>query len=84
MTEIASDLFSWAERLPPEKVVSFRSKREELPRWHAISLQPLAGYDRAVARQRGKLAPAPILPFPRRHPASPGTYMPASVEGVRA
>lgn len=76
MTDIASDLFDWAARRPPEKVVQFLDKRKSLPRWQAIRLKPLAGYDRAVARESGEMPPAPILRFARPHPVSPGSYPP--------
>lgn len=70
MTDIATDLFAWAESRPPESVVQFLDKRKTLPRWQSIRLKPLAGYDRAVARENGEMPPAPILAFPRRCPAS--------------
>lgn len=72
MTEIPADLFAWADR--PQTVVDFRSRRERLPRYER--LHPLRHYDRAVARQRGEMPPAPIIAFPDRHPASPGSYSP--------
>lgn len=76
MSDFPTDLFDWANSRPPETVIDFATRRERLPRWHQIRMQPLAGYDRAVARQRGQLQPAPILPFPPLHPASPGSYTP--------
>lgn len=76
MTDIASDLFDWAARRPPEKVVHFLEKRKSLPRWQAIRLKPLAGYDRAVAHQSGQLPPAPnaagpacLMDIGRRRPS---------------
>lgn len=74
MIDIAPDLFAWADSQPPQVVVDFLARRETLFRWqHA---HPLAGYDRRVARREGRLAPAPILHFPRRHPVSAGAYSP--------
>lgn len=76
MTDIATDLFAWAENQPHRSVVQFLDKRKTLPRWQAIRLKPLAGYDRAVARENGEMPPAPILRFPRPHLASPGSCPP--------
>lgn len=74
MIDIPPDLFAWAERRPPEKVVDFDARKKTLPRWHRLRLKPLAYYDRAVARQRGQLPPCPVIAFPVPHPASPGSY----------
>jgi hypothetical protein len=75
MTDIARDLFDWADRRPPEAVVDFDEKRRTLPRWRELRKTPLAGYDRAMARKSGKLAPAPVLRFPVIHPASHLAYV---------
>lgn len=75
MSEIATDLFAWADQQPPETVVDFAVKRKTLPRWREMRKTPLAGYDRAMARKAGKLAPAPILRFPVIHPAGHLAYV---------
>ena len=72
MIDIPADLFAWADR--PQTVVDFRHRRETLPRYER--LHPLRHYDVAVARQRGQMPPCPIIAFPDRHPASPGSYSP--------
>ncbi|BCB21166.1 hypothetical protein [Bosea sp. ANAM02] len=73
MSDIASDLFEWAANRPAEKVVDFISVRKTLPRWQ--NRQPLAGFDRAMARRAGTMALAPILLFPVIHPAAHLAYV---------
>lgn len=72
------DLFSWAAEQPDEQaVINFLERREHLPRWKWWRENFRYRYlDRVIDREDGKLAPAPILAFPLRHPASPGSYSP--------
>lgn len=84
MNDFAADLFAWAERRPLETVVVFETRKRTLARWHELRKRPLAYYDRAEARLRGALPPAPILAFPDRHPASPGAYSPDTTGRARA
>ncbi|MGF7051900.1 hypothetical protein GGC47_001065 [Bosea sp. OAE752] len=89
MADQGPSLFDWAAaqpisvveppRLPVEErapVVDFLDRRETLPRFILCQPSPVAHIDRAIARKKGALAPAPIIVFPQKHPASPGSYSP--------
>ena len=69
MSEVQSDLFAWAAE-QPQTVIDLKLRREAMRRWP----DRLGGFDLAMARSRGKLPPAPIIPFTKEHPASPGSY----------
>lgn len=72
MSDVQSDLFAWAAG-QPQTVIDLKQRRAAMRRWP----DRLRGFDLSIARGRGDIPPAPIIAFPRPHPASPGSYSPA-------
>lgn len=57
-------------------VVDFLAKRPTMARWILGGRRDLQAFDLWFARKEGEIPPAPIIAFPKPHPASPGAYRP--------